>query len=92
MTNLPEGYKLEDQIIYGMKKSHPGLFEIMIHNPKKRNAIGTPPELKIGDLHIKADKDPNIKVILLHGGRYFSSGNDLSMFMKMGGDSDEIFK
>ena len=40
----PKGYKHEDQIMWGMRPSHPGLLEIKIHNPKKMNAIGTPPE------------------------------------------------
>ena len=90
---LPDGYKLEDQIIYGMRASHPGLMEMMIYNPKKRNAIGSPPEKKLGDLFIQADQDPNVKAILLHGGRYFSSGNDLSMFTKFGvSDKEEFIK
>ena len=29
-----------------------------------------------------AEEDKEIKVIMLHGGQYFSSGNDLSMFVK----------
>ena len=63
-----------------MRKSHPGLFEIKIHNPSKKNAIGTPPERKLTELILAAQEDQNIKVILLHGGSFFSSGNDLSMF------------
>jgi len=69
--------------MYGMRESHPGLFEIIICNPKKRNAIGTPPEEVMLTLFQKANDDPNIKVIMLHGGRFFSSGNDLSLFAKM---------
>jgi len=50
MSGIPEGFVEEDMIIYGKRKSHPGLFEIKFHNPKKKNAIGTPPEKKLGDL------------------------------------------
>ena len=50
MTITPPGYKLENQIIFGKSQSHPGLFEIKIHNPKKRNAIGTEPEKKLCEL------------------------------------------
>ena len=46
----PTGYKTEDQLIWGMRASHPGLLEIKIHNPKKMNAIGTPPERKIAEI------------------------------------------
>ena len=48
--NMPEGFKLEEQMIYGMRKEYPGLFEIKIHNPKLKNAIGTPPEAKMTQL------------------------------------------
>ena len=33
-----------------MRPSHPGLLEIMINNPKKKNAIGTPPERKLAEI------------------------------------------
>ena len=63
-----------------MRKSHPGLFEIKIHNLKKKNAIATVPEKKLGELFEMANENEEIKVILLHGGKFFSSGNDLSSF------------
>ena len=69
-----------------MRKSHPGLLEIKIHNPKKKNAIGIPPERKLTELINAAQDDESVKVILLHGGSFFSSGNDLSLFTK---DMDE---
>ena len=34
---LPEGYKLEHGVAYGMRM--PGLFEIKFHSPKNRNAL-----------------------------------------------------
>ena len=81
-SQIPEGFVIEEQLCFGMRKSHPGLFEIKIHNPSKKNAIGTPPERKLYELINAAQEDENIKVILLHGGNFFSSGNDLSMFAK----------
>lgn len=63
-----------------MRKSHPGLFEIKFHNPAKKNAIGLEPEAKLTKLIEQCQEDEDVKVILLHGGRYFSSGNDLSVF------------
>ena len=78
----PTGYKHESQLIYGMRPSHPGLLEIKIHNPTKMNAIATIPEKKIAEIVRSAQTDDNVKVILIHGGSFFSSGNDLSMFLK----------
>ena len=80
--NMPEGFVHEDQIIYGMRKEYPGLFEIKIHNPKIKNAIGATPEAKLTKLIKEAQEDEDIKVILLHGGAFFSSGNDLGAFAK----------
>jgi len=84
----PTGYKSEDQLLWGMRPSHPGLLEIKINNPKKKNAIGTPPERKLAEIITAAQTDDNIKVILLHGGSFFSSGNDLSMFVKPMSDEE----
>jgi enoyl-CoA hydratase/carnithine racemase len=79
-SGFPEGLTYESELVFGMRKSHPGLFEIKIHNVKKRNAIATVPEKKLGELFKMADENDEIKVILLHGGKFFSSGNDLSAF------------
>lgn len=64
-----------------MRKSHPGLLEIKIHNPSKMNAISSVHEQKLAELVNAAQDDEKIKVILLHGGWFFTSGNDLGMFM-----------
>lgn len=48
--SIPAGYKLENLIIYGKSQSHPGLFEIKFHNPKRKNAIGVEPEKKLTEL------------------------------------------
>jgi peroxisomal 3,2-trans-enoyl-CoA isomerase len=77
---IPEGFKEECLLIYGMRKSHPGLLEVKFHQPKKRNAIGTIPERKLCELINEANNNDEVKAILVHGGRYFSSGNDLSIF------------
>ena len=84
---IPNGFVLKDQLIYGMRE--PGLFEIKIHNPKIRNAIASVPEKKLIELINSAQENEEVKVILLHGGRFFSSGNDLGGFaeaIKNGGD------
>lgn len=78
--DIPEGFKLENQVIFGMRKSHPGLFEIKIHNPAKKNALGLEPEKKVTELINQCQEDEEVKVIMLHGGKFFSSGNDLSVF------------
>lgn len=84
IDQIPEGFKIEDHLCFGMRKSHPGLLEIKIHNPVKKNAISGVPEKRLTQLILDAQADENVKVILLHGGNFFSSGNDLSMFaMKM---------
>ena len=80
--DTPEGYKLNTNIIYGKRASHPGLFEIKLHSPKNRNAISYPMQLKLAALLKEAEADEDVKCILLHGGKYYSSGNDLSMFLK----------
>jgi enoyl-CoA hydratase/carnithine racemase len=79
----PQGYIFEQSLIYGKSKSHPGVFEIKFHNPKFKNAIGLDPEKKLTELIKIAENDDEIKMIVLHGGQYFSSGNDLSVFMKI---------
>ena len=36
---MPAGLKFEKDLIFGMRPSHPGLFEIKFHKPSKKNAI-----------------------------------------------------
>ena len=40
-------------------------------------------EEKLIELIKRAEDDKEVKVILLHGGNFFSSGNDLSMFVNV---------
>ena len=71
-------FTYESKLIYGL---HPeGVFEIKIHNPKKKNSFFNKTMLKLGDLFIAANKDDNIKCILLHGGDIFCTGNDIEAF------------
>ena len=71
-------FKRECKLIYGMHPS--GLLEIKIHNPKKKNAIFAKTHKKLAELFRQANTDESIKCILLHGGDYFSAGNDLEAF------------
>jgi enoyl-CoA hydratase/carnithine racemase len=65
-----------------------GLFEIKLHRPKQRNAIGIAQYKKLGELFAFASKDENTKVVILHGGSYFCSGNDLSALVAGAASSD----
>ena len=78
MSHIPSNYHHKGHIAWGHKASHPGLFEIIINNPKKKNAIAGVDEGYIADAMEIAIKDEEARVILVHGGRYFSSGNDIS--------------
>merc|ERR1712166_1158202 len=46
--------------------------------------------MRIAEIVTAAQTDDNVKVILLHGGSFFSSGNDLSMFMKPMTDEERL--
>jgi enoyl-CoA hydratase/carnithine racemase len=72
---MPPGYQLKDNIAWGQRA--PGLLEIKYHDPKTRNASTQAMQRQIAILINEAQKDTSIKVILFHGGRYFSSGNNL---------------
>ena len=36
---MPAGLIYDDYFCYGMRESHPGLFEIKFHNPPTKNSI-----------------------------------------------------
>ena len=57
-------------------------FEIKFHNPKARNACDSFCLAHIGELIDKCQDDEEVKVIMLHGGKNYSSGNDLAKFIK----------
>ena len=83
---FPPGYKFDDGIVYGMRVE--GLFEIKFHSPKDRNAITGMGQRRLGILINQASQDPAVKVILLHGGKYYGAGNNLKGLMK-GLEGDE---
>ena len=81
-VDMPEGFQFVEDIIFGKRKSHPGLFEIKLHNPKHKNGLKVPMYHKVTQLIKQAEQDDEVKCILFHGGSFFSSGNDLSAFFK----------
>ena len=85
---MPEGLQFDKTgLVYGCRKTHEGLFEIKFHNPRKKNAISLYTQKRFAELVNEADKNPNVKCILVYGSKnFFSSGNDISVFM--GGDDD----
>lgn len=86
IPELPEGYTTKHGVAWGSRVE--GLLEIAYFNIKKKNASTTESQLQIGFLIEKAQKDENVKVILFHGGSFFSSGNDISR-LASGGDLTE---
>ena len=81
--DMPEGLKFDNGLCYGMRNSHPGLFEIKLHRPLKKNAMKLEVYRKLAELIFACQKDNNVKVIMLHGGKNFSVGNDISEFAKV---------
>lgn len=77
---IPAGYTSRDGLVWGTTRA-PGLLEIKFDRPQDRNANYKPEN--VAKLINAAQTDPNIKVILLHGGRYFGSGNNLKDMAKM---------
>ena len=74
--DIPEGYTVKDCLAYGSRV--PGLLEIKYHNPTKRNAANAECQLLMARLVEKAQTDESIKVIFIHGGLFYNSGNDIS--------------
>ena len=66
-----------------MRKSHPGLLEIKFHMPKRANSLNGESMMKVAEIINAAQDNKNIKVIMLHGGKFYSSGNDISAFAAM---------
>lgn len=73
---LPQGYQQENGIAWGSRV--PGLLEIKFNTPQNRNASTGEGQLVMSKLIKDAQNDLNIKVILIHGGKYYSSGNNLA--------------
>ena len=86
---IPQGLSCSDGLIYGSRPTHPGLFEIKYHNPKRKNAISLVTQKKFAELVNAANENDSIKVILVYGSKdMFSSGNDISVFMEA--DTDDM--
>eukprot|EP00347_Sterkiella_histriomuscorum_P015593 403356442 len=70
---LPEGFKQEENILYGVTKE--GVFHIKINNPKRKNPMTRKMYAKMTQILRKANSDNNAKVVLVYGaGGNFSSG------------------
>ena len=87
LPTLPEGFTVKDGIATG--KRAPGVLEIVFFNPKKRNASNGQAHMVMADAINAAQVDEEVKVILIHGGFYFSSGNDISALAAGGSLSPE---
>jgi enoyl-CoA hydratase/carnithine racemase len=85
---LPFGFKLEQGVAYGSRV--PGLFEIKIHRPQARNAMNDALNQKVRDLYTAASEDPNIKLVVMHGGKFFTSGNDLTTLSEYVNDTEAL--
>ena len=51
-----------------------------MHDPKKKNAFFFKTMQKFVELFEYANKDDNVKCVVLHGGEIFSAGNDVEAF------------
>lgn len=78
---VPAGYQNKDGIAWGTSRAT-GLLEIKFNTPQNRNAITSP--LLLAKLINDAQADTSIKVILLHGGKFYSSGNNLTTMASLG--------
>lgn len=87
LPKLPTGFTVTDGIAVGKRAT--GLLEIVFFNPKKRNASNGKSHIQMANAINSAQADPDVKVILLHGGFYFSSGNDISALAAGGSLSPE---
>lgn len=71
-------FKYESKLIYGL---HPeGIFEIKIHDPKKKNAVFKKSMTKMAELLEFASKSEEVKCVVVHGGEIFTVGNDVEAF------------
>ena len=77
-SEIPKGYKLQDGLCYGSRV--PGLLEIKYHNPQKRNAIFETTHERFAQIINNCQNDEDVKVILVHGGLFYSGGVDISAF------------
>jgi len=55
-----------------------GVLEIKLHDPKRRNAINIDGYLHLAMLVDLAQSDSAVRVIFVHGGKFFTSGNNMT--------------
>ena len=79
---LPEGFKTKEGIAWGSRM--PGLLEISYWNLKRKNALTGPGQLTMARLINAAQDDKDIKVIFIHGGLFYCSGNELKVLAEFG--------
>lgn len=66
-----------------------GVLTLTLNRPDKKNAINRDMYLSLTELLSQGDKDPEVRVILLHGaGDSFCAGNDIGDFIASGGDAE----
>ncbi|MCO6186890.1 crotonase/enoyl-CoA hydratase family protein [Rhizobium sp. L1K21] len=72
----------EDHILIENPEAHPGVRVIRMNRPDKKNALTRAMYDRMADALIDADKDSNVRVVVMFGvPGCFSSGNDLNDFM-----------
>ena len=86
-AQLPPGYQVKEDVAFGSRVE--GLLEIMFYKPKMKNAMNGATHDLMCELITKAQDDKKIKVILIHGGKFFGSGNDIAALAGMAGVSKE---
>ena len=61
-----------------------GVLEITISTPGKLNAVDAPKHLALADVWTAVDRDPDTRVVVVHGeGGAFSAGGDLEMIKEI---------
>ena len=69
------GYETKDGICWGRRQ--PEVLEIKFHDSRTKNSITHEGYLALGKLVHEAQSDESIRVIFIHGGSFFSAGNNL---------------
>lgn len=80
LSSKKDGYTA---IVYTVSET--GVATIVLNRPKKKNAFSQSMYYEVVDALNRSSADPKVKVCLLTGaGDFYSSGNDLSNFSKLG--------
>lgn len=63
-----------------LDRPEPGMLRIVLHNPGRLNAVDRPMHTELCDIWPVIDRDPDTRVVLVHGADgVFSAGGDLEM-------------